>query len=72
MPFSATWMGAEMIILNEISQREKDKHHMIDASSVWNLIKNDTKELIHKTATNLKILKLNLGLPKGKQWGGEG
>ena len=30
--------------------------------------KNDTKELIHKTETDSKILKPNLWLPKGKHW----
>ena len=29
MPFAATWMDLEIIILSEISQTEKDKHHMI-------------------------------------------
>ena len=29
MPFATTWMDLEIIILNEISQREKDKYHMI-------------------------------------------
>ena len=30
MPFSATWMDLEMIILlSEVSQTEKDKYHMI-------------------------------------------
>ena len=31
--------------------------------------KNDTKELIHKTETDLNISKPNLWLPKGKWWG---
>ena len=29
MPSAATWMDLEMIILSEVSQTEKDKHHMI-------------------------------------------
>ena len=29
MPFVATWMGLEVIILSEVSQTEKDKYHMI-------------------------------------------
>ena len=27
MPFAATWMVLEMIILSEISQTKKDKYH---------------------------------------------
>ena len=27
MPFAAIWMDLEMIILSEVSQREKDKYH---------------------------------------------
>ena len=29
MPFAATWMDLESIILSEASQKEKDKYHMI-------------------------------------------
>ena len=29
MPFSATWMDLEIIILSEVSQKEIDKYHMI-------------------------------------------
>ena len=29
MPFAATWMDLEMIILNEVSQTEKGKYHTI-------------------------------------------
>ena len=29
MPFEAIWMELEIVILSEVSQREKDKYHMI-------------------------------------------
>ena len=29
MPFAATWMQLEIIILSEVSQKENDKYHMI-------------------------------------------
>ena len=29
MPFEATWMDLEIVILSEVSQTEKDKYHMI-------------------------------------------
>ena len=29
MPFAATWMDLEIIILSEISQKEKDRYYMI-------------------------------------------
>ena len=60
MPFAATWMDLEIIILSEVSQTE-DKYHMI--SYMWNL-GNDTNELIHKTETGSQILK-NI-ITKGK------
>ena len=38
MPFAATLMELETLILNEISQKEKDKCHMISlisGSNIW-------------------------------------
>ena len=29
MPFATTWMQLEILILSEVSQKVKDKHHMI-------------------------------------------
>ena len=29
MPYAATWMDLEIIILSETNQKEKDKYHMI-------------------------------------------
>ena len=28
-PFAATWMKLETLILSEVSQKERDKYHMI-------------------------------------------
>ena len=33
MPFAATWMELEILILSEVSQKEKDKYHMISLTS---------------------------------------
>ena len=33
MPFAATWMDLETLILNERSQKEKDKYYMISLIS---------------------------------------
>ena len=46
MPFAATWLDLEIIILSEVSQTEKDKHHMI--SLTCGTLKNDTNELIYQ------------------------
>ena len=29
MPFAATWIDLEIILLSEVSQTKKDKYHMI-------------------------------------------
>ena len=42
MPFAATWVDLEMIILSEVSQTEKDKYH--DITYMWNL-----KKMIQRT-----------------------
>ena len=47
MPFAATWMDLEIIILNETSQRQIQ----YGIACMWNL-KNDTNEFIYKTQTD--------------------
>ena len=49
MPFVATWMDLKIIILSEVSQKEKDI--LYDATYMWNL-KCDTNEPIYKGETD--------------------
>ena len=69
MLFAATWMDLAIIVLSEMSQTKTNItwYH----SCVKSNFKNDTSELIHKTETDIQILKTNLWLPKGKcKWDG--
>ena len=63
MPFTATWIDLEIIILNEVGERQ-----IYDSTYMWNL-KNDTDELTYKTETDSQTQKTNLWLPKGKVGG---
>ena len=39
MPYAATWMDLEIIVLSELSQKEKDKYHMISfVCGIWNTL----------------------------------
>ena len=62
MPFAATWMDLEIIVLSEVSQTEKDKY----ITYMRNLLKNDINELFYKTETDSQ--RTNLRLPG---WGRE-
>ena len=48
MPLAVTWMDLEIIILSEVSQKEKQMPY--DITYMWNL-KYDTNEQIYKTQT---------------------
>ena len=51
MPFVATWMDPEIVILSEVSQTEKEKYHMTSLK-MQNLKRNDKNKLIYKTETD--------------------
>ena len=63
MPFAATQMDVEIVILSEVSQTKADIiwYHLYMES--WK------SELIYKTKTDSQILLKNLWLPKGKGGG---
>ena len=50
MPFAATWMDLEILILSEVSQKEKDKISY-DIIYMWNL-KYGTDEPIYRIETD--------------------
>ena len=52
LPFSEIWMDLEIIILSEVNQTVKDKHHMI--SLICGILKNDKNYLICRTETDSK------------------
>lgn len=49
MPFEATWVGLDIIILNEVNQ---ERQISCNISSMWNLKKRDTSEPIYKAETD--------------------
>ena len=50
MPYAAIWMDLEFVILSEISQKVRHKHHML--SLIYGIqkktTKKDTSELIYR------------------------
>ena len=48
MPFVATWMDLEIVILTEVSQTKTN----ITILLICGILKNDTNELIYKTDTD--------------------
>ena len=46
MPFAATWMELETLILSEVSQKKEDKYHT-NITYIWNLIYG-TNEPFHR------------------------
>ena len=47
MPFATTWVDLEIIILREVSQKEKNKYH--DITYIWSL-KYGTNEILRNWA----------------------
>ena len=68
--FVAIWIDLKIIILSEISQKEKDKCHMI--SHIWNL-KYNTIELIYEIETGRQKIGIdNIGCQGGGFWERDG
>ena len=50
LAFVTTWINIDIIILSEVSQKEK-RQILYNITNMWNL-KYDTSELIYKTETD--------------------
>ena len=48
MPFSSTWMDLEIIILSEVSQKEKGKYHVSLICGVYNMTQINVSIIIYK------------------------
>ena len=73
MPFAATWMDLEMIILSEVSQTEKDKHHITllicgrERRILTNRPPGSTRYCLDVETKNK--IKMNLWFPRRKDGG---
>ena len=64
MPFAATWTALEVIVLSEVSQKEKDQERI---TYTWNL-KYETNESIYRTETDSQTQRTHLWLPMRTGW----
>ena len=65
MPFTTAWMDLGIIILTELSHKDKDKCQKIP--HIWNL-KYDTNEVVYEIETD--SWRTDLLLPRGRDgWG---
>ena len=62
MPFAATWMELEILVLSEVSQKEKDKYHML--SFTYEIY--GTNEPIYRKEKNSWTWRRDLWLPRGR------
>ena len=65
MPFAATWMDLQIIILSEVSQTEKGKYHMISLD-IWNLKKMIQMNLFKKQKQTHRFKKQTYDYQRGK------
>ena len=56
MPFAATWMDLDTIVLSEVSKTEKN--------NICGVLKNDINEVIYKTETDSQPQRTDLQLPR--------
>ena len=70
--FVETWMDIETVIQSEVSQKEKNKYHIL--MHVCGIQKNGTDELVCKAEIETQMQRTNVWTPSGESrgWGGGG
>ena len=71
MPITATWMQLEILILSEISQKEKDKYHIM---SLICGIKNMAQMILSTKQKQIMDMESRLVVAGGerREWDGQG
>ena len=59
-----TWMDLETVIQSEVSQKEKNKYHIL--THICGIQKNGTDELPCKAEIETQMQRTNLWIPRGK------
>ena len=70
MPFAATWMQLEILILSE-SKSERERQIPYDITYIQNL-KYGTNEPFYRTETDSQTWRTVLWLLRGREWDGWG
>ena len=67
--FVETWMDLETVIQSEVSQKKKNKYHIL--THICGIQKNVIYDLICKAETETQMQRINVWIPKGKEVGWE-
>ena len=66
-PLAATWMGLDIVVLSEVSQREGEMAH--DIPYMWSLKRNNANDLIYETETDSQTREQTYRCQWGKNGG---
>ena len=68
--FVETWMELETVIQSEVSQKEKNKYHIL--THIYGIQKNGTDEPVCKAEVETQMQRTNVWTPRGEsgRWGG--
>ena len=64
VPFAETWMDLETVLQSEVSQKEKNKYHIL--MHICGIQKNGTDELICKAEIETQMQRTNVWTKKGE------